>query len=408
MGLFISRFASVLLLLSLASCSWIGGLFDSEDEEVKRDPFPLTKIESEVDLKTLWSIRVGQDNEDNYQRLVPAVDGGRIFAAGTDGRVFALEPAKGKKIWETDIRDVFTGSRSDGFFAFGKDKKDVISGGVGVGNDLVMVASSSGHVIALNQSDGSLAWKAEVSSEVLAPPQVNTEIAIAQSIDGKVVGLDPLDGTKRWTFSTSVPGLTLRGTSTPILLQDQLITAFANGRVMLLNTSQGLAHWEQRVAVGQGQSELERLVDIDGTMVLQGSRLFVVSYQGRLIAVDVTKGEVVWQHTASSFAGLGAGFGQVYLAAEDSVLTAYNMDTSKEIWKVEALTYRDITSPVDFGNYIAVGDAEGYIHLIAQSDGRFVGRKKVDGRGIRSTMLALDDRLYVMGNSGKLTALAVD
>ena len=399
----VAQFASILLVLSLTGCSWFGG---DEDGEV-RDPYPLTKFTPEVEIKTVWSTRIGQGSQDKYQRLAPAIDAGRIFAASRDGTVVALDPAKGSKIWSIDLRNIHAGQKTGGFFSFGKGDEGAISGGVGVGNQLVLVGTSAGQVVALNQSDGSLAWISAVSSEVLAPPQINDDIAVAQSIDGKVFGFDPMDGTQRWTYATSVPSLTLRGTSTPILMPDIVISAFANGRVVLLSSEQGLPHWEQKVAVSQGQSELEKLVDIDGAMVVQGNRLFVASYQGRLISLDISQGGINWQHQASSFAGLGGGFDQVYLAAENSVIIAYDMDTSKEIWRIDALTYRDVTSPVTIGNYIVVGDVEGYIHLLAQTDGRFVGRKKVDGDGIRSAVLAGGNRLYVLSNSGKLTALAI-
>jgi outer membrane protein assembly factor BamB len=403
MRLGIRQTAIILAILNLVGCGWFGG----DEEEESRDPYPLTAIKTEVDIQTVWSTRIGKSMQDKYQRLVPAIDGGRIFAASADGKVAALDPANGRKIWEVDLRAFHSGEEAGGFFSFGRESTEVVSGGVGVGNDLVLVGTTAGQVVGLNQSDGSAAWTATVSSEVLSPPQIDSDIAVAQSIDGKVVGFDPLDGTNRWSYSTSVPSLTLRGTSTPILLSNLVVVAFANGRVAMLNTEQGLPLWEQKVAVSQGQSELERLVDVDGAMVVQGNRLFVASYQGRLVAIDMSSGVIGWQQEASSFAGVGSGFGQVYLATEDSVLIAYDMDSSKEIWRIDALTYRDITSPVTIGNYIVVGDVEGYIHLLAQTDGRFVGRKKIDGEGIRSAVLADGNRLYVLGNSGKLAALAI-
>lgn len=399
----VAKFISLVLVVGISGCSW----FSDSDKEENREPYPLTSFNAEVEVKTLWSTRVGDADESRYQRLVPAIDGGRIFAAAADGMVVALDPVKGRKVWKVNILDFYSDADSGGFLSFGGQKGDVISGGVGVGNNLVLIGSSAGDIIALNQGDGSLAWKSRVSSEVLVPPQISRDSVVVQAIDGKVVAYNALDGRKLWTYSTSVPSLTLRGTSTPILQQNTLIAGFANGKVAMLDMEQGLPHWEQKVAVGQGQSELERLVDIDGTMVIEGSRIFVVSYQGRLVALNGSTGAIEWQHEASSFAGLGSGFGQVYLAADNSVLTAYDMASSKEVWKVDALTYRQITAPAAVGNYIVVGDLEGYIHFIAQSDGRFVGRKKVDGDGIRSTVMTRNDEIYVLGNSGKLTALKV-
>jgi outer membrane protein assembly factor BamB len=38
------------------------------------------------------------------------------------------------------------------------------------------------------------------------------------------------------------------------------------------------------VAIPQGRSELERVVDIDGGLLLSGETLYVASYQGRVAA----------------------------------------------------------------------------------------------------------------------------
>ena len=399
----ITQLVSILLVLGLVGCSWFGG----DEEEVKRDPYPLQRFSSEVELKTIWSTRIGKGSEGDYLRLVPAIDAGRVFAASTDGHVAALDAEKGRKIWQVSIRDAYEDGQANGGFSHRNEQDEAITGGVGVGNGLVLVATSAGHVIAFNQSDGSLAWISDATSEVLAPPQINAHVAVAQAIDGKVTGYDPLDGARRWTYSASVPSLTLRGTSTPVLAANVVIVAFANGRGAILSSEEGITNLEQKVAVGQGQSELERLVDIDGAMVVEGNQLFAASYQGRVIAMDLIKGTLNWQHEASSFAGLGSGFGQVYVASEASVVTAYDMGNGKELWHVDALTYRDITTPVTIGNYIVVGDKEGYIHLLAQTDGRMVGRKKVDNSGIRSTVLTSNDRLYILGNSGKLTAVSI-
>ena len=52
-------------------------------------------------------------------------------------------------------------------------------------------------------------------------------------------------------------------------------------------------------------------------------------------------------------------------------------------------------------------DFEGYLHLIAQSDGRFVGRRRVDGGGVRPGVVEEGGRLYAMGNNGSLSVLEI-
>ena len=385
--------------LLVSGCSWFG---DKDEEVIK--PAALTRISSEVDLRSLWAVRVGAGADDKAIKLEPAIKNGRVFAASADGTVLALQGSSGQKIWTQDVREIYTEAERN--HAFAKDI-DVITGGVGIGYDIVLVGTAAGEVLALRQSDGSLAWRAAVSSEVLAPPQVLNQLAVAQSIDGTLVGLDAFTGEKRWSYTTTLPALTLRGTSTPILRDDVVVAGFANGRVALIDPERGIAAVDERVAAAKGRSDLERLIDIDGKMVYQNGRLYVASYQGRVLAIDLNAGRPLWSEDASTTVGLGAGFGNVYLASVSDELTAYDMDNGRIQWQIDALMHRDLTNPVAVGSYLAVGDFEGYVHLIAQSDGRFVGRQRVDAKGLYTPVVADGNRLFVMGNSGRLSAFEI-
>ena len=225
------------------------------------------------------------------------------------------------------------------------------SGGVGVGGDLVVVGAASGELVALNQSDGSLAWRVTASSEILSPPLVDRDRVVAQTIDGKVTAYDAVDGQTLWVYTMNTPALTLRGTARPMLYDELVIVAFANGRVAFLDREKGLAVFDQRIGIAQGTTDLERLVDIDGAMQIVAGKLYVASFQGRIVGIDISSGRMLWAEELSSLTGVGSGFGNVYAARADSQLTAYNGSNGREIWNIDALLYRDITAPVALGSY---------------------------------------------------------
>jgi outer membrane protein assembly factor BamB len=364
----------------------------------------LPGINEEVRLEILWNQKIGGGSGDRAIRLRPAILGGRVFAASADGNIKALTTDKGRIIWEAEVKDFYT--KEELSFGFSKGL-DAITGGVGAGGDLVVVGTGSGEILALNQSDGSLAWKSRVASEVLAQPQIDDDLVVVQSIDGKVAAYDAIDGSRKWVYTTNIPSLTLRGTATPIISDDVILVGFSTGRVVLLDRETGFPGLDHRVGVAQGDSDLERLVDIDGAMAMEDGRLYAASFQGRIIGIDVTAGRILWSEEASSVSGVGTGFGNVYLASSDSQISAYNGDNGREVWRVDALLHRDITAPVAMGSYLAFTDFEGYLHLMAQSDGRFVGRRKIDGSGVRSGVVAEGGRLYAMGNKGSLFVLGI-
>ncbi len=394
---FSTAFGLTIAFLLLSSCSMFKN--DDEPEEVK--PAKLVSFTEEVEIKSLWTDNVGKGAADKAIKLVPVVVGSRVFAAGANGTLVAIQANNGRVIWKQNVKSFY--SKEEAGHAFAKDA-DIITGGVGAGRDIIVVGTGAGEIVALNQSDGSLAWRARTTSEVLAPPQVDGDLVVAQSIDGRVAGYNALDGERKWRYSTSIPSLTLRGTSTPIITPEFVIASFANGRFVLLDRDRGIAGADEKIGISTGKSDLERLVDIDGTMILAGSRLFLVSFQGRLVSFDLSTGREAWSEEASSLVGLGEGFGNVYIAYADGRIGAIDMTSGRNVWDVEALANRDITAPVSTGSYIAVGDFDGYLHILAQSDGRFVGRRKVDGKGLLSPVVVDGNRLFIQGNSGRLYA----
>ncbi len=380
-------FLTLGLALSLSACSTVSGWFDDDDDDPTA-PVPLVKIEETVKIKKLWSAGVGDGQGKGLYKLQPVMTDSIIYAASAEGEVKALDRSRGKKLWDNEIE---TG----------------LSGGVGLYEDSLFVGGSDGSVMRLDANSGDMVWRTKVTGEVLAPPQGDGEVVVAQSYDGKLQGLDFDTGEKLWTYDSNVPVLTIRGTGAPILRDGTVYAGFANGRVLAFTSDTGAIRWEARVAISQGRSEIERIVDIDGTMALVGNELYAASYQGRVVAIDARDGQKIWQRNVSSFSGVSQGFGNVYVTDEDGTVTAYLRNGQGVRWQQDALGYRELSRPTPVSSYVAVADYEGYVHLMSQVDGEFAGRVKVDGDGARADMLADGNVLYVFGNSGKLVAYEI-
>ncbi len=375
------------LALSLSACSTMKDWFGSDDEDPTQ-PVELVDIEQTVKIKKRWSVGVGDGQGKGLYQLQPIMDGNVIYAASSDGEVKAIERERGKVLWKTEL-------------------DDSLSGGVGFHDGYLLLGSSDGFVLKLSADSGELLWSTRLQGEILAPPQGDGNVVVAQSYDGKLQGLDFDSGEKLWTYDSNVPVLTIRGTSTPILRNGVVYAGFANGRVLAFNAENGATLWEVRVAISQGRSEIERIVDVDGTMALVGNELYAASYQGRVVAIDVSSGRKLWQKDVSSFSGVAQGFGNVYVTDEDGTLSAYQRNGQGLRWQQDALGYRELSRPTPVSSYVAVADFEGYVHLVSQVDGEFVGRVKAGGNGARADMLADGNTLYIFTNEGKLIAYEV-
>ena len=372
------------ILLSLGACGAMNP-FASDDSNIV-PPEPLTEITPSIEIVRVWNRNIGASAGRRYLRLRPAVADGTVYAAEHGGDVSAIDVQSGDELWQSDT-------------------DSAISGGPGVGEGLVVVGTSNGEVIALKADSGELAWKQRVSSEVLAAPAIGSGVVVVRTQDGKVVGLAINDGTRLWVYDRAVPALSLRGTSAPVIASNAVLAGFDSGLLVALALTDGQLLWESRIAAASGRSELERLVDIDADPLVAGDVVFVVTFQGRVAAVELSDGRVLWRRDMSSHAGLGLAAGNLLITDAESLVWAIDRDSSASVWRQDKLARRSLTPPTEFGDHIVVGDFEGYVHFLDRADGRIAARLQIDSDGLIAAPVVVGDLLLFYGRGGTLTAL---
>ena len=381
---------AVLLAALLSGCStlskWSSSILGGTDNA--EPPAPLIDIADPLPLKKLWNTSVGVGFDKQFVNLVPVIYDDQLFIADRKGRVVSLNAETGKKNWQVKT-------------------EAAISAGPGAGSGVVLLGTSNAEVLALSADDGTLLWTSEVSSEVFSVPQVDIDKVIVQTVDGNIAALDIDSGEQLWIHDRSIPVLTLRGTSTPAVDSGLVVAGFANGKLVGLSAEKGFPVWEISIAIPQGRSEIDRLVDIDGDPIIVGGVVYVTTYQGRVAVIEAQTGNQGWQRDMSSHAGLGVDFSQVYVTDDESNVWALARSTGASEWKQGELLNRQLTAPEPFDDYVAVGDLEGYVHLLSRYDGSIVARARVDSKGIQEQPLVNDGILYVYGNSGKLAAFSL-
>jgi outer membrane protein assembly factor BamB len=360
------------------------GLWSCGETDNTEPPAELVDFDATADIDKLWSVSIGEGVAQQYLRMYPLVLKDRIIAAGRDGRVVAVNLAEGDVLWRTDL--------------------DVqISGGVGGNEAYCLLTTRDGDLIALD-AQGKQRWTSKLSGESLVPPLVANDRAIVRTIDGRMTAFELSTGKQAWTYSRDVPALTLRGNSVPVLGRDVVYTGLDNGRLIALDITDGHIVFDVAVATPAGRSEIERLIDIDGDVVLDQNTLYVASYQGRVVAVDARRGQLTWTRKLSTSTGLDASSSTLFASDEHDHVVALDRNNGATLWKQEKLQARQLTRPAVMLNTIVVADAEGYLHWLSQFDGHFIARKHVDSDGILVPPVVLNDKVLVMTRDGDLVA----
>ncbi|WP_181918722.1 outer membrane protein assembly factor BamB [Wenzhouxiangella sediminis] len=379
-------FLLVPALLALAGCQTIGGWFGGGSDEP--EPAELTEISQPVPIDRVWSVDTGEGTNRSQPRIRPVYTDGQVWVADHEGLITAVDAETGRVQREIDI-------------------ELPISAGPTVTPDLVIVGTFDGELVVIDRESGRIQWRAQLSSEILAKPVLHDGIVVARCIDGRVFGLDRSDGARIWVHDRSVPLLTLRGNGDPLPRAGQVYIGYDDGQVTAIRVSDGSVLWEQRVSAPEGRTELDRLADIDGPMLVVGTELYVVTYHGRLAGLALESGRTLWVKDISSSSGLSLR--RTQLAVTDSEDNVWLVDrrNGATLWRDDQLLRRELTRPVFLGGLVAVGDFEGYLHFFDADSGQIVGRARAGDDAPAAAPLVVGDTLYLLDEGGRLSAWRV-
>lgn len=378
--------AVLFCVLALAGCTTIKGWFGGgKDDGKPNEPAELTDFTPSVSVSKIWSAKAGKGEGRIGVRQAPSVADGRVYAAAVEGGVRAFDLQTGNLAWhyESKLR---------------------LSGGPGAGDGLVVIGGLDGEVIALDAATGTEKWQAKVPAEVIASPTIGLGSVFVRSNDGRVTAFDVASGERRWFWVYDVPPLSIRGNDAVALGPGYVFVGNDDGSVSALSAADGRTLWNIPVAQQEGRSELDRMADVDGTPVLDGSTLYATSFKKQTLAIDAPTGRPMWSSQYGGAGRLGVAGDRLIVADPAGSVYALDKAGGASLWQQPALARRNLNSPVVQGDYAVVGDYDGYLHWLRLEDGELAARARVGGDALRGTPVVADGVLVVQDIDGELAA----
>lgn len=370
-------FALVILSAALFGCS------SNKVKEEKIKPNPLPKLEqAAAALTPVFSQSVSATSSQDPLRLQIDIDQGIYFLPDPKGVVTAYQGKQ--RLWEKKV------------------SKNGLTSGVEAAEGLVIVGNSKGQLFALDQTTGEQKWQAQLSGALLSPALVQNSRAIVVANDGTVYAFDINTGQQAWTYMLPHTQLSLRGQASPTAIDSRTVAiGTANGYVYAIDSLTGVPRMQQRVAVSEGRSDIQRLVDVVADPVMAGQYMVTTSFQGQVTVMDLATQQIMWSEDASSVASPAVHDGKVFVTTLDGKILAYDLLSGQQVWSNDQLLNRQLSNPVVLGQNLVVGDLDGVLHLLDLNAGRLVGRATTSG-DVR-ILRVVDNQLLVSTRKGAMS-----
>lgn len=374
-------------MFSLAGCSLFGG----EEEIVQVSPSP--KVSNQFSIKEVWRNSTS-GNTHIYSLLGPINYDNAIYAASRSGQVKAIDLLNGHTIWDKNL------SKSTLF----SSKTALFSGGVSADDKYVYVGSERAVVYALDRNDGNVIWEKPVKGEVLARPISSEDKLIVYTASGNLQALNRNTGEDVWDVMLEVPPLSLRGNSTPTIAHGAAILGDDTGHVNAYYLNDGQLIWQQRISQPSGSTEIAKLNDVDSTPVIEGNLAYAIGYNGNVVALDLSNGQIVWRKEMGSTHSFAVDSQNLFVVDQDDNVQAVSKNGGTVLWTQADLLHRQLTDPVLYENYIVLGDFEGYLYWLSKDNGEVVAKTQVSSSGLISKPLVVDNKVIVQAKNGDIYA----
>jgi outer membrane protein assembly factor BamB len=332
---------------------------------------------------TLW------ERDTSLIEFPPIAATGKVFVAEARGRLYAVDGATGKVVWNHQFKRCSAGSPAygDGFVyhAF-------------MGTRCKRVAGAKGLVVAMDAETGKVRWRS--NTEVIESSLLYVKGALYfGGWDGKIVSLDAKTGKQRWSFSAD-SGIT----SSVAYHGGTLFVGSDGGSFYALDASSGKLRWKSGSYSKFGKREY-----FYATPAVAYGRVYAPNTDGYVYSFGETTGKLRWARRVGTYVYSAPAIWKkkVYVGTYDGFLVALDAATGDVRWKYAApAAVHGAATIVDGVVYFSTlkGQHSGSARFVKNGPGRTFGLDAVSGKviwrrneGRYTPIIADGQRVYFTG-----------
>ncbi len=315
------------------------------------------------------------------ERSRPAVHAahGWVFVADRFGKVRSLEPS-GEKRWKIDAGGP-------------------IDAGLIVQGDTLYVATARGLILCLDAEAGEELWRYQTRAELGTTPTYHDGRLLVPSLADSLFALDVGDGELLWFHRRRrLDDLTIRGAARTVVEGSVAVTGFSDGAVIAFDVNDGNTLWSMQVGTGGFK-------DVDATPVIHEGVVYVVSYSGELLALDLETGRKIQRASVPEGAVRMESKGNKLFIAGPGFVSAHTAKNGGMVWR----TGLDGGTPSDLlihAGVLYLGTEEGPLVGLCASTGRPLAAFGT-GNGVAAGPVRADSGVWAWSNGGWLYHLSL-
>ena len=309
-------------------------------------------------LSLSWSARTKGIKDNAIDLPQPIIASGHVFSIDGDSKLHAFALATGTLLWSFSLDP-----QAD-------DPTPGIKGGIAYRNGVIVAHSGRQNLYALDANTGSVIWQKTLDESLRGGPTLSElNSVIVTDLDGQVYVLTLSNGTLIWQRSGFPVETVVYGTSSPAILDQNLIVSGQAGEIAIYNMLSGALLWADSLASFNPRTPLERLGDIRAFAATDQRYAYFISQSGRMSAFEVNSGFEVWAKPLSGIEMPWIAENTIFVVTIDGRLIAMRKSDGAVRWVTElpGAIPEGIAATKDLPRYMGPVIANGDVLIIRKT-----------------------------------------
>ncbi|MFQ3183105.1 MAG: outer membrane protein assembly factor BamB [Octadecabacter sp.] len=353
-------------------------------------------------LTPLFSNNIGAGNSRRLRITAdPIVTSSAIYTLDAQSQVYATSTL-GETLW---VRSVIPST---------DNLRDASGGGLAVAGPVLLVTTGFGEAVALDAVSGAEIWRQDLNAPGTSAPTIVGDLAYVVSRDGRAWAIELLSGRIRWSQSGTPPVSNFSGGAGAAVFGDFAIFPFPTGEILAAFPQGGLRRWSTFVTGQRPGQAASNISDIAGDPVIDGDRVYIGNFSGRVVVLDIASGNRIWTATEGAVGPVWPVGGSVFLVNDLGELLRLDADDGTAIWRVSLPSFEETRErrqktriahygPILAGGLLIVASSDGLIRQFDPTSGALVRTIEIPG-GAASNPVVANSTLYVVTKRGQLLA----
>jgi outer membrane protein assembly factor BamB len=337
-----------------------------------------------------WSVSAGTGSSSRTRLSVsPIAFGGRIYVIDAAGALSSFSASGGSRGWRVSL------------VPEGETAREGYGGGLAVDGGRLIAATGFGRVMALNPATGAKLWETNVRVPVrAAPTAVNGQVYVIGA-DGRVFALNAEDGSEVWSFRGLPQTTRLIGNPSPAVAGGKVIIPYPSGDLIALNTEDGLLAWSDSLASTR-ISGLGNMSDVSRPAIA-ANVVYAAGHSGRLAAINLADGERIWSLNVPGVEAPAISGNMLFVVDTQGQLMGIDAKGGQVVWTVKLPKAASWHGPILASSKLWLTSSEGHLLSADAKTGRVLSQPKVAEKFFMAPIVA-GGRLYALSDDGRLMA----